>query len=321
MSGIIAYESAVTTLERAARKGFRDYERVPAGFYGTDVPGWKRCEEIRSMLELRDLHLLVSRESDRKKSLNTKYHVWSTGLPEGSLIQRSDGLLVSSPEFCLLQMANVLNDIQLARLVMQFCGKYSPDATSPDGFVSRPQITTVDGIAYYLESARRQQGVKRLRNILNWVADNAWSPREASLELLMVLPIQRGGYHFPKPELNVVLDDLPLEVQRILGKDICIVDIWWRQFLLGMEYLGRYRHDERFGVDLARVHALSTMGALVELVAAEQLGDATQMDMIARRAAKQAGRRVRTSNWPRLSACQALIDELISPLPTDPKRI
>ena len=317
---VIGFKSAVVILERAGRKKFEGYERIPSSFWGTASPRRVIREAIREQYQLPELHVVIPDPNDRKGTDKTVYHVWAQPLPEGSLIQGEDGLVISSPEFCLLQMATVLTDVQLARLVMQFCGRYSPEASNKDGFVKRDPLTSVNGIRHYLQGARRQQGAGRLARVLAWVADNAWSPREASLELLMTMPVQRGGFHFPKPLMNVTPDDITDEVKAILGKDKCIVDLLWNQ-CLAMEYLGRYRHDEKFGVDIARTIALGKMGIHVELIAAEQLKSAVQMDIIARRVAGKVGRRTSPGRWPEQNMVQKLIDELVKPLPTDPKTV
>lgn len=319
MPAILGYESAVAILEKEARREFAHCNHIDSVYDDESVPGWEECAQMKSRLGLSKLHLIVPAADERKASIGTTYHVWPSPLPKDSLIKREDGLVVSSPEFCLLQMATELSETELARLIMQFCGTFSPDSKSPTGTVDRNPMTSILSIELYLDGARGCAGANRLRRALRWAVDNAHSPREACLEILMVMPQRRGGYHFPKPEMNVEPDDLTSEARDILGQEHCVVDLWWRRFLLAMEYLGETSHSDKFGSDLARVRALSTMGVLVLLVAKEQFEDARQMDMIAQEAARQIGRQVRPDRWPKTKQTQKLIDELRKPLPTKPQ--
>ena len=67
------------------------------------------------------------------------------------------------------------------------------------------------------------------RRAAPWILDNAASPREAALALLMTLPNHLGGYHFARPRLNHSIEltgaARPLSrkeyyVARALGKPI-----------------------------------------------------------------------------------------------------
>ena len=71
------------------------------------------------------LHIMLGSQCARRKSQSTRQHVFSTATPSGCFLNVGDGLMVSSPEFCFLQMAEKLPLVKLIELGYELCGTYS----------------------------------------------------------------------------------------------------------------------------------------------------------------------------------------------------
>lgn len=89
-------------------------------------------------------------------------------------------------------------------------------------------------------------GMPRLRQALELIRPDSWSPRESITRVILVL----GG--LPEPELNV-------DVFGEHGNFIACVDMVYPQFRVIIEYQGD-QHKERFALDVERVEALRSEG-------------------------------------------------------------
>ena len=70
------------------------------------------------------LHILVGSKNARKTTRGLICHISSGQLPQGSFVQVSSGLAVSSPELCFVQLANKLTLVELVELGYEMCGVY-----------------------------------------------------------------------------------------------------------------------------------------------------------------------------------------------------
>ena len=70
------------------------------------------------------LHVLVPDAACRSRSELATCHVSSSTYPRGSFVRLAEGVLVSSPELCFVQMATKLPPIALVRLGFELSGTY-----------------------------------------------------------------------------------------------------------------------------------------------------------------------------------------------------
>ena len=129
MSIVIAYDSALAY-----------WRLVGSGFLGDTRARQKATRQARATLESKEkprlegdnrrpggcalpVHVLVSNGESRVRTKSIVSTVWST-LPEKSIIDAGQGFLMSSPEFCFLQMASRMSLVELILLCFEFCGTY-----------------------------------------------------------------------------------------------------------------------------------------------------------------------------------------------------
>lgn len=112
----------------------------------------------------------------------------------------------------------------------------------------RAPLSTRADLRTMLEAGRRR-GAARLRDALELVREDSWSPRETRVRCILIA----GG--LPEPELNVDLYD---ERGRFLG----CVDMVYREARVVIEYLGML-HGEQWAADVERLARFRAAGWIV----------------------------------------------------------
>ncbi|MFB7842995.1 hypothetical protein [Microbacterium sp. NPDC056052] len=132
--------------------------------------------------------------------------------------------------------------------------------------VGRPQpgrapLATVAQLRSAVAAGRRPGGPS-LREAIEWIREDSWSPRESEVRCLLV------SAGLPEPELNVDLFDG--------GAFLGCVDLVYRAQKVAIEYLGRV-HADSWGTDVERLARLRAAGWTVIEVTAELLADPREL--------------------------------------------
>ena len=204
MSIFIGYESALECLRAPIFSGRVDTCRALPRI------GCVPTEAILSRVDLEaagvkgfPVQLVVASASSRGKASCVSCHVWAGPSSTKSFVHIEDGLYVSSPEACFLQLAGVLSAAQLIRVGFEFCGWYALDEDDPRGFRNREPLTSAAALRRYLSRAEGVRGRKRALEALRFIADGSASPMETVLTMLLCLSTALGGYGLPLPRLKV----------------------------------------------------------------------------------------------------------------------
>ena len=248
------------------------------------------------------LHLLFASPSVRPKTPGIHAHLVTQVLPPNSFLRLSPHVLIVSPELCFVQMADVLSFGHTALIGCELCGTSAQiDGTLP----SRRPLTSTAKLATFLAAAQRLGGEKQAKRALPYLVDNAASPMEARLALLLSMPTRLGGYGLPKPEMNRLFG-LSREAQRLYPHDNCTCDLFWPDAQVDVEYHGvGYHADEAALIrDTARTQALQHDGVSVTSLTYPQIADPAAFDAVARTLAKSLVHRIRirNENHPALAA-------------------
>ena len=99
-------------------------------------------------------------------------------LPERSFVDAGEGFLMSTPEFCFLQMANRLSLARLIMLGYELCGTYVLVDKGPAPRRDAP-LTTVAKLRTFVEGASNARGRKKALRALRYVLDRSASPMES----------------------------------------------------------------------------------------------------------------------------------------------
>jgi len=251
------------------------------------------------------LDIMVGTVNARRSSKAVRSRVYSKPLPYGAFINAGNGLYVSSPEFCFLQMAG---DYSLAKLIMlglELCGSYSlpcKDSAGADQNASEQAVfdikpltnkKKIEAFAARIGGWTGHSNSQALR-ALRYIADDSASPMETILVILLTLPYKRGGYGLPTPELNGRIDPKK-GAERFIGRGFYRGDLLWRKYGVVAEYNSDAEHasPERIANDAIRRNDLNLCGIHEVTVTKKQLYDAELFDNVARQIAAKIGRELR----------------------------
>ena len=148
------------------------------------------------------LDIMVGERSARRPTKAVKPHVCSKPVPNGSFVSFSDGLYLSSPEFCFFLMAAKYPLAKLIMLGFEFCGSYSLPGSASTASASKggdrgdsvqtiydlQPLTSKKKLTAFCARMEGWTGHKKALRALRFVADDSASPMESVLAMLLTLP-------------------------------------------------------------------------------------------------------------------------------------
>lgn len=241
------------------------------------------------------LHMLTKSAAHRASSKTVVSHVCSGPFPTGSCFDFGDDVLIASPGFIFLQLAQSLERVELIALADELCGLYSFDDSAERGMRKRTvPLTTKAVLRCYLESATGVRGQKAALAALQYAVERSASPMETLDEMLLCLPFRYGGYNLPTPSMN---HPIPLsgKARALVKASECHGDICWPASSLNVEHNGGFDHSSprAQSSDRARVNAIVEMGYEVIELTDGQVSNPTAFEAIALRIAAKLGKRIR----------------------------
>ena len=240
------------------------------------------------------VHVLVPGTIARNGCARVHCHVCTRKLPTGAFVRLAEGLYVSSPELCFVQMATQFTFFDLVQLGFELCGTY---AKRPGGVTryGRPLLlTTVSALERFLDDAGSLPGVVAARKALKHVAACSASPRETVLTMLLCLPPRLGGYGLSHPILNHRIN-VGRAKRAATEKDYYLCDLYWPRARLDLEYESDEYHtgSVRISEDSARRDDLAYLGISVKTMTHRQIMNPVRFDKVARQLAFALGARIR----------------------------
>ena len=191
------------------------------------------------------LDVVVPRADARINSERVNSHVWSGPLSEKHLVPLGDGVLVCRPVPMFLQLATIMDEIDLARVGYELCGTYALDADSERGFVDGiPPLVDIAELSAYARSAMALgiRGATRAMRALGIMAGGADSPRETDAAVFLASTRLRGGVGVPGFRMNVSIY-LPEELAEALGQRTVRPDFSWPDGTVGEYDSDEYHRD------------------------------------------------------------------------------
>lgn len=239
------------------------------------------------------LHVAVPTPASRIQGSFASCTVYERGLPGGSFVDLGNGIALPCPELLFLELARIMDPATHALLGYELCGTFSRDPHDPRcGEVTHGVMpaTSVSRIERFLASCGRVRGVAAARRSLAYVRDNAWSPMEAILALMLVLPTSEYGYGLADVTLNARHESDPELVRRGIAATR-VPDIELSGSSVGFNYDGRNHLDlnavaraqdcdalleaarvrQRYVGDLRRNRELASQGRIILPVVSEDL--------------------------------------------------
>lgn len=222
-------------------------------------------------------------------------HVVKTPLPAGSFARIAPAVFLSSPELSFLQMASALPFEQLVLYGCELCAGFARSDFSETGLEERTPLTNVASLQRLISRMHGANGVKTARRALPFICENAASPREIALTLLLSLPYRYGGYSLPAPTLNERID-ITAGNAAFASKQFYRADLLWGSHKLVVEYDSNlHANPASIASDARRRNALLAMGYTVITVTNEQIKSTDEMYKVAKLIARRLGKRIEIS--------------------------
>ena len=143
------------------------------------------------------LQIVVPDSARRLQLKDVHCSTWGASLPPASFLHIADGLAISCPELVFAEMGTVMDPVVQLLLGMEFTGTFSRDASHPrTGAITYqlPPTSTLTSMRLYLDKLKNLRGLDQSRWTLDQVVENTWSPMEAVIAALLVLPQHQLGY-------------------------------------------------------------------------------------------------------------------------------
>lgn len=259
------------------------------------------------------MQTLVGNAETRTRTPSVVSHTWAE-LPDGSVADAGMGFLVSTPEFCFLQLASRLSLAHLMQVGFELCGTYALAEDGPAKQRKEP-LTSVGELKSFIESAPNAYGRAKALRAVRYLMDGSASPMETVLAMLLCLPYKLGGYAIPRPALNYRVD-VPPSMRKLADRSFCVCDLCWPAAKLSVEYDSkRYHTDpERQDSDARRRNMLIALGYTVVTASWNQVTDGGAFNRLAQQVAKRTGKRLRYVDPAFTRKHIALRDELLESL-------
>lgn len=281
----------------------------------------EHCWASRSELERLDLSalegipmpydILVSSPDELRRWEGVRCHLSRTHLPSSSFIELSPDVFVAAPALCLIQRSDTLTLAQSIAFADRLCGSYSLDPRRASGIVERVPLTTCEELQEYISRCRGIRGIEQARRAVSLAENNSASPMETISRLVFCLPRRLGGFGLSSPAMNFE-KTLTQAAQKLTGKGFIRIDLYWEDYMFGIEYQGKYAHSSvtKIAADIARQLAAEQMGIELQPITIEQIRNQAQRIAIANKIASRIGETIAADD-AFMQANQKLVNELL----------
>lgn len=251
--------------------------------------------ELRYPSLIAPFHCGIGKEALRaRRREDVKCHFLQKDLPSGSFLYLEEGVYISSPELCFLQMASLLSIEELILVGFELCGTYARVPYDSRGFKQRRSpLASKKSLARFLSRTKGMYGTPMAQRALRYIRDGAASPMEAALAMLLGLPPSLGGYGLGMPELNVRVDTVKKRTDS-LQSYFRRCDLFWSPNL-AVEYDSVQEHSGKDSLerDAVRRNDLLAKQIVTMSITPRQVYNLSLFDTRAREIAAFLGKRVR----------------------------
>ena len=188
----------------------------------------------------RKLDVLVPSKETRLQVKGVRNTFRLCDYPDGSFVDLGDGIAMVGPELLFIELARTMDPAVHLLLGMELCGRFSRDADNPRrGSVTYDvePVTSVDRLRTYAQQAHAVRGSRRALETIDRIVENAWSPMEAILAALIVLPFHELGYDLWPIDLNS-RRELGERLAPLSDVESRVPDVMFRGTDVGLNYDG-----------------------------------------------------------------------------------
>jgi hypothetical protein len=194
-------------------------------------------------------------------------------------------------------MAKEYDNVDLILLGYEFCAAFAPSAFVDTSPIPIEPLTCNKSIRGYLRNLHATAGSNKLNRVVAYILDNAASPAEVTLSMLLNLPSKWDGYGIAKPLLNYQIDVDPQRTST--GKHFFKCDMYWPDFGVALEYQSNAYHalDRKRREDERRINDLLDLGITVLQANNDHLQNPVTFQKLALQVARCTKARVRPQRF------------------------
>lgn len=213
----------------------------------------------------------------------------------GSFRKLRQGLFVSTPERCYIELARTLDLNELVLLGFELCGFYVfvPHGNDDYTEIAEP-LTSVGKLKHEVSLYPGVPGVATALKALSWVLDFSRSPMETISEQRLVRQVHAGGYKVKTPQPNAPFR-LGTAAAKMAGRESFTCDLLWPEERVALEYDSKEHHSdpEQAAYDAERASIIEFDGGSLISVTPRIEQSVERFDAMARRLFKLLGMRYR----------------------------
>ena len=246
---------------------------------------------------------ITDRRRNSTSSLTYHYNKRFNTIP---CVQIVEGVLVITPVYLLVNLMKGLAEKFFPSLLVacEFSSSFtrgnefafSDGGSSDDLLRCKPLLTKTD-FTQIERATKTSRDLKFVKNIANYVIENAYSPAEIALALRLSLDRSHGGFGLPKPLLNSAL---PLKKpNRAMRARQVRPDLLWPKQKVIFEYDGTNYHsaEEHMQQDSGKRNVLISEGFYVMNVTKDQLFNEQKLEHLAEFLRKACRERKASRNY------------------------
>lgn len=275
---------------------FKDGVVELGGRSGMPLDGYRPRLSKQRGLELRrffgeslPLNVAVPAEGDRRFSTLLSCWIHPGSVPQESYIHVAQSLYIAIPELAVLQACGMYGVLEIAVLMSMLCALYVSNPRVKGGLEPRRRVCSPESLAEFpasfLLDNSAPMGIGIYQRALGNCIEQAASPAELELALMLTLPKRMGGYGLPMPRLNERLEG-PLGARGALYPDLL-----WRKQGVAVEYQSDANHLDASQASQDRMRKNQLLDAGIKLfeVSSRQLRSPLELEGIAVMLSKALG--------------------------------
>lgn len=226
------------------------------------------------------LDTVVSDRDARRHCEALRDRVWSGPL-SGQLTRLDNDAWVCAFPAVFVQLAGLLDEVELAALAYEMCGNYGLPSTAMDeGAQDLAPLSSVDELRAYAAAAHALgiRGAARALGALDLAKGGSNSPRETDVAILLGLSCRKGGYGMRGFNMNAEVK-VPNAYRLSLRQATIRPDFLWADKRVALEYDSNAHHLTPLEKehDEARRRVLESMGYRVFVMTNEVLRSDVKM--------------------------------------------
>ena len=275
---------------------FADFHRLPL-----ETPRSKEALlESQAFCDSYPIEVMAPDRNHKCKSSLVANRIRDCEFPSRSFCRLSEGIHVVGVELLFLELAPEFDLVALAFLGCELASAYTymedifEEGVDASGLKSCAPLTSRRSLLEYLDRCEGRHCIAKARLAASFVLDDAYSPMEICVGLLLTLPRRYGGFGLPKPDLNQEVE-VDSEKGQGFRKRSIRFDMLWRKGRVALEYDSDSFHGSMDDLhdDSMRRNVARAMRFDVVTITSAEYQDVRCLERVARSIAKGIGHQMR----------------------------